>query len=220
MVRTWRWAAVSTMACVLVACPARTKNTGDGGDDGAASASAVVEAGPAPLAANDSSVTRYPDETSINHAAVSTVVVANARTQAGPGGELVAALKRGTECDKIAQRQGYDLVLFPDPSDATRKEMGWVSQGAFSAELPAPKRAVDAGTTPSAVPATVDAGGGPPARSPDVRKNADGSCPAGYAACAANYCRLQCKSDSDCGGSAHCQAGFCMRPGAAPCAGK
>jgi hypothetical protein len=105
--------------------------------DAAGSASAEVEAGPAPQAVNEADVSRYPDETPVNHVSATTKwTISNVRSQVGAGGELVAALRKGTETDKIAERQGYDLVLFDDPGDSSRKKMGWVSQAVYGAEPP------------------------------------------------------------------------------------
>jgi hypothetical protein len=72
-----------------------------------------------------------------------------------------------------------------------------------------------AGPTVTAVP---EAGPAPhPTRPLDVKQQ-NGACPGGYATCGA-LCRLQCASDADCGlASAHCRAGFCLGPGAQPCA--
>jgi hypothetical protein len=115
-------------------CPKKQAATDAGADDGAAAA----EAGPAPLATNEAAVSRYPDETAVNHVTLASKWTAsNVRTQAGQGGgDLVAVLKAGTEVDKIAERQGYSLVVFNDPSDPSRKEMGWVSQVVFTPEPP------------------------------------------------------------------------------------
>jgi hypothetical protein len=114
-------------------CPKKHAATDAGADD---AATAVADAGPAPLAANEAAVTRYPDETQVNHVATTTKWTAsNVRTQAGQGaGELVSVIKAGTDVEKIAERQGYFLVVFNDPSDATRKDMGWVSQAVFTPE--------------------------------------------------------------------------------------
>jgi hypothetical protein len=57
-----------------------------------------------------------------------------------------------------------------------------------------------------------------PTRPLDEKKNANGTCNAGYASCGA-MCRLTCKADGDCGlATAHCTGGFCLGPGAQPCA--
>jgi hypothetical protein len=107
-------------------------------DRGAAGA---VEAAAAPLAANESAVTRYPDETAVNGTPMTVRwPVANVRTQAtAAGGDAVAAIKSGTEVQKIAEHQSYALVVFTDPTDSSKKDMGWVSDAVFSAE-PAHKR--------------------------------------------------------------------------------
>jgi hypothetical protein len=128
------------MACVLLACPKKQAANADAGpeDSGAA---AVVEAAAPSLAANESAVTRYPDESAVNNTAQTVRwPVANVRTQASAaGGDLVAAVKGGTEVQKIAEHQSYALVVFNDPTDSSKKDMGWVSDAVFSAE-PAHKR--------------------------------------------------------------------------------
>ena len=56
-----------------------------------------------------------------------------------------------------------------------------------------------------------------PSRPLDVKQQ-NGACPGGYGKCGA-VCRLQCGADADCVlATAHCQAGFCLGPGAQPCA--
>jgi hypothetical protein len=60
-------------------------------------------------------------------------------------------------------------------------------------------------------------GPAPEAKRLDV-KATGGACPSGYRTCGA-VCRLTCRADADCGlATAHCQAGFCLGPGARPCA--
>ena len=136
MVRGLRWFAVMAFgSVVLMACPPKKQGGADGGDAGPA-ASASAEAGSTALAANEGQVSRYPDESPVNHVSLTTVwTISDVRTQSGAGaGELIADIVKGTDVDKIAERQGYYLVVFTDPSDSTRKEMGWVSQAIFSPE--------------------------------------------------------------------------------------
>jgi hypothetical protein len=146
MVRGLRCFAVMAFgSVVLMACPPKKPGGADAGDAApvsSASADAAASSSTA-LAANEADVSRYPDETPVNHAQMTTVwLIADVRTQAGSGaGNVIADLVKGTNVDKIAERQGYYLVIFTDPSDPTRKEMGWVSQVIFSPE-PAHKRVV------------------------------------------------------------------------------
>jgi hypothetical protein len=241
----------------------------DGGTE-AAAASAAVEASVAPLAANESAVTRYPDESPVNHMPETTRwSVANVRTQASnSAGDLVTAIKAGTDVEKIADHQSYSLVVFADPTDPSRKDMGWVSQAVFTPE-PAHKH-IAVHCTGGQVPILLQAGeeicvkectqdstcpkgnvcngsgvlsnnGAPGAATkfcepragaadagasaaqdggqmkPLDWKPSNGQCPAGYGHCGES-CRLQCSGkDSDCGSGAHCQGGFCVAPGKAPC---
>ncbi len=227
MKRAWGCVAVTAMASALMACSLLKKpGSVDGGEDGAseASAAATPEAGPVGEAVNESEMTRYPDEKPVDHAPLTAEAGGSLRTQAGPGGDLVIVLKRGTEVQKVAEHGGYYLVLADDPKDATRKLMGWVSESAFSGgagpghhnepetrdggAAPPPHVVADAGTKPTPPPG--------PAKPLDVHKT-NGTCPPGYASCAA-VCRMTCKTDAECGVStAHCAAGFCMGPGASAC---
>jgi hypothetical protein len=163
-------------------------------------------------------------------------------------GAVVAALPPGTSVDKIAVRKGWYLVVFIDPKDpfAGRRLLGWLDQVDFvgpTGKPPAihcelPKIAALRGgqwtcvtppppgsapvpslaptspplpTTPTAVPTAR------PSRPLDVKQQ-NGACPGGYARCGA-MCRAQCGSDADCGlASARCAGGFCLGPGASPCA--
>jgi hypothetical protein len=133
MFRGWRWIAVASVACVLLGCHKKQAATDAGPDDAAV---AAAETGPAPLASNEASVTRYPDESAINNMPQTTRwTVANVRTQASnTAGDMVAALKSGTEVTKIAEEKTFFLVTFPDPNDASKKDMGWVSQAVFTPE--------------------------------------------------------------------------------------
>jgi hypothetical protein len=217
MMRSWGYVAIVAMAAAATACSMMKKPAGgDAGEDGspAAAVAPSAEAGPV-LAANESEITRYPDEKAVDRAPVTTETGGNMRTQAGSGGELVVILKRATEVDKVAERGGYYLVIADDPKDPSRKLMGWVAEAAFGAEPerrhePEPK--VDAGGATPSKPVPVV-----PSKRLDVKKNKEGACPSGYAACAA-ICRATCKTVADCGDSAaHCTAGFCLGPGAQPC---
>lgn len=215
MVRTVRWLGVSAvvgMAVLLMGCPKKPAPSDAGADGAAASASAAVEAAApaaAPVGANDAEVTKYPDQNADNQDAVTSRMIANARTEASNvGGKLVATLRPGTAATRIADHEGFDLVVFADPSDATKQLEGWVAQNAFGA--------VPHGNT---VVTVVD--GGPPKQRTtplDIKKSANGTCPGGYASCGA-MCRATCKVDADCElSTAHCSAGYCLGPGASPCA--
>ncbi len=207
------WVGVSAMSVVLLGCP-KKPGAGDAGAGDAAppTASAAVEAAAPAVTtgANDADVTKYPDQNADNMEALTTRMEAHARTETGAtGGKLVAALKPGTSAQRIADHEGYDLVLFADPSDATKMLEGWVAQSAF-------------GTIPHAVTVVTDGGATPvnpkPSKPLDVKKAANGSCPAGYGSCGA-MCRATCSTDAECGlATAKCSGGFCMGPGASPCA--
>src|ERR1019366_2300359 len=151
-----------------------------------------------------SEMTRYPDEKPVDHAPLTAEAGGNMRTQAGPGGDLVMVLKRGTEVEKVAEHGNYYLVVADDAKDPSKKLMGWIAQAAFNGDGPhrAPAEVgdggvhhVDAGTKP----VVVDAGTKPgPLRVLDIHKSADGSCAAGDAPCSPR-CRAPCKTGSGCG---------------------
>lgn len=238
MQRAWGSVGVLAMASALVACSLLKKpeavDAGEGAG-GEAAASAVPGA-PSVEAVNASEMTRYPDEKPVDHAPITAEAGGNLRTQAGPGGNLVIPLKKGTEVEKLAEHGDFYLVLADDPRDSTRKLMGWVPDSAFGASAQSPTVAPvptvphkvepetksDAGATPPHP--VVDAGVKPPVPTPpsappkpfDVHKT-NGVCPAGYAPCSA-VCRLTCKVATDCGMmTALCIGGFCLGPGAAVC---
>ena len=193
---------------VLLGCP--FKKPGDNVDAGpAASASAIVEAGPPAPAGptNDSEVTHYPDQTPANNETLTTRMNSTARTEASStGGKVVGTIKAGTATTKLADHEGFDLVTYPDPNNAGQTLEGWVNHVDFGASGPGP--------------APTHSGGAPTPCKPqplDEKKNANGSCNAGYAACGA-MCRMACKADADCClSTAHCTGGYCLGPGAAPC---
>ena len=121
----------------------------------------------------------------------------------------VSMNKPGTAAVRIADHEGYDLVVFADPSDATKQLEGWVAQGDFGA------------VAHNVVVVVPTDGGTPPKQRTtplDIKKPASGTCPGGYGSCGA-MCRATCKVDADCElSTAHCSAGFCLGPGAVPCA--
>jgi hypothetical protein len=213
------------MSCGLLACPLKLPGmSADAGQDAAGEAAAPVDS-TAPSAApadnadavNASEMTRYPDEKPVDHAPITAEAGGNMRTQAGPGGDLVMILKHGTEVEKIAEHGGYYLVIADDAKDSSKKLMGWIAEAAFTGGAhPVYTTVTDAGTHP----AVVDAGAHPvaPAHPLDIHKNANGTCAAGYASCAA-LCRATCKEAGDCGPvpNVKCTGGFCLGPGAQPC---
>ena len=226
MKRAWGWVAAAAAAGALVSCSLIKKpgaGAGDGGEEASVASGAVPEAAPPGEAVNASEMTRYPDEKPIDHAPLTVESSASLRTQAGSGGDLVVVLKKGTEVEKLAEHEAFYLVLADDPKDTTRKLEGWVAESAFGAAPPhgrgEPEFRGDGGASP---PHVADAGTKPPSPPPGPAKPLDvhktnGSCPPGYASCAA-VCRLTCKTEAECGiATAKCTGGFCVGPGAVPC---
>jgi hypothetical protein len=212
-VKTHAWAAGPLVLCALLGCPQGDPAKPDAGPAPApfprAARPAPTEAGP--LAVNDFEIQRYPDEKPINHVLGTThVFESDARTQASATlGTVVAKLSPGTPVDEISERSGWMLVVFIDPKDPTesRREMGWLADSDFI--VPGMRR-VDAGPAPTAAP--------PRAARPLDVKQEHGACPGGYGPCGA-MCRLECRADPDCVVTgARCYAGYCLAPGAMPCA--
>ena len=206
------------MGCVLLGCPPK-KSGDDAGADGAA-ASAVPEAA-APVAANDSDVTKYPDQSNDYMSPLIVHMTVHVRTEASnTAGKVVGQLKPGQEADEVADRNGFDLVVFPDPNDATRKLEGWAPHTAFTAM---PTRLMDGGSVVlidggAVVPAdggavvVVEAGPGPaPATGfVCVKQNPVGHCPTGFSVSGA-VCRTSCSAPADCKGpDPKCNGGKCF----------
>jgi hypothetical protein len=190
------------MAVVLLGCPKKPGAGDAGAGDATPSASAAVEAAApaATVGSNDADVTKYPDQNADNMEALTTRMEAHARTESGAtGGKLVASLKPGTSAQRMADHEGYDLVLFADPSDATKMLEGWVIQSAFGA-VPTVHNNV---TPPTPTP--------PPASTGYVciKQNPPGKCAPGFSVFAA-VCRVPCTSETQCKGPGNkCNGGFC-----------
>lgn len=111
----------------LTACPKK----GGGGDAGDDAAVVVVDAGSVSAIANEADIKRYPtDETALEGDATVKAPSTDARKSV-PKGDVVASLKAGTTVSQIVDHNGYYLVTFDDPKDATRKLEGWVPKSAF-----------------------------------------------------------------------------------------
>ncbi len=174
--RTWRAVVVASMASVLLACPHKPPSSE--APEAAASATAVPEAAPPALAANEAKVTRYQDEAPMKGAAGVVVwAAAHVRTQMGNGGDLIVTVRRATSVEKIAKRQGYELVVFDNPADASSKLMGWINAAVFT---PEPPHAPPSTHCPGEQVAILVAGGGE-ACVPSVSEcKSDAQCPAGW----------------------------------------
>jgi hypothetical protein len=216
MARAWRWFAYGTFLTGIVGCSLLKKHAPPDAGDGAAEASvsAEVEAAPAPLAANEADVTRYPQEKPESGTGTVEEAIATLRTETGTKGGLVAVLKKGTVVDKIAEHEGYSLVVAEDPKDPTRKVMGWTGNYAFvllhkrdAGVLGEGGVLADAGAGPA------QADGGPaPTPSGDivcVKQTTPGACPTGFLV-SNSVCRTKCSTPADCKGpDPKCNAGKC-----------
>ena len=128
--------ALASIALSLAGCPAKQQAAADAAPEAAPTASATVAA-PAPEAMNEGDIKRYPGvETKLDHLpATIAAYVATVRSDASSGASLVAVLKKGTDTQKLGQKDTFYLVTFTDPGSPGRKVMGWVDQKAFVAVI-------------------------------------------------------------------------------------
>ncbi len=128
-----RCATVLGIAFSLVACPGKKDAVADAAPEASAVAAPVAPAAPAPEAANEGDIKRYPGvETKLDHLpATVEAYVATVRSDASSGASLVAVLKKGTDTQKIGQKDTFYLITFTDPGTPGRKIMGWVDQKAY-----------------------------------------------------------------------------------------
>ena len=139
-----RYAALLLLLPVLAGCSLlKKKGAGDGDGDAEAVATAAIApvdaappTPPGPLASNAKAVARYPDEKLAPRDATINFTIANVSDAAG-GGQVLAALKKGTQVSVVAERSKETLIVFKDPSKASRDLMGWVNSDVFG---PEPKR--------------------------------------------------------------------------------
>ncbi len=119
-------------------CPRKKADLADAGAPGATLV--MLDAAPMPEASNESEVTRFPDETRLDHVATTTQAAATNVRKAPPSGAVVATLAKGTSVQEIAQRDKFSLITFFDPKDPSKKLMGWVFQDAFNGGPSAPHK--------------------------------------------------------------------------------
>ena len=112
----------------LTGCPGKKDANADGGNDAAV---AVVDAGMVSKIANEADVKRYPtDETELDGDATVKAGSVDVR-KAVPKGDVIASLKSGATVTQLVEHNGYALVTFDDPKDATRRLEGWVPKSVF-----------------------------------------------------------------------------------------
>lgn len=152
--RSLRGFAFVGVAFAVAGCPQKHEAATDAATSAAPVASSSAPAAPAPEAANEGDIKRYPGvETKLDHVPATILAyVATVRSDASSGASLVAALKKGTDAVKIAQKDTFYLITFTDPGSPGRKVMGWVDQKAFVAVIwdaskhfitcPAPQKAI------------------------------------------------------------------------------
>jgi hypothetical protein len=133
MVETSRW--ILLLLPWVVACSKSSAPHDAGTEAAAPSASVVHEAGsPEAGAANQDEVTHYPDQHVDARETVRARWGAWARTEASvTGGKVVHEIRAGIEAQRLADHDGFDLVVFPDPGDPSRTLEGWVEQNALIA---------------------------------------------------------------------------------------
>ena len=160
-------------------------------DVDAAPAAAAEDAASAPApvvvnAKNMADVARFPGETPAVDDDAKLAQLTSARS-APKGGNVVAAVKPGSDVVKVAEYQGSFLVTFADPKDAASTLMGWIPKEAFSAPLYVAR---DGGAKLDASAPVVDAG--PPTKL---------TCPPAHVAVVLSttpVCKKRCTKDADC----------------------
>lgn len=164
-------------------------DTSQAAETGAPAASAIVDAGVAPLAANESDVKRLPSEEKIDEDATLEWAKADARAEPGTG-KLVATLTKGTKAHFVARAGHSVLATFPDPTDASKTLLGWITENAFVA-----------GTAPIAGAVLKHPDGGVIATARSA-----GVCAAGLTLLFGDdaFCGKTCKVDKDCTGGQVC----------------
>lgn len=204
------WLGAAAAAMLVLGCKPKAGAANDGGAEAAPAASvAVVEAGPAPLVGtNDSEVTHYPDQNAGSGETLTTRYATNARTEAsGTGGKLVAQIKAETATQKIADHEGYDLVLFPDTNNAGQNLEGWVSHTALSGAT-GPSRP-SGGSSSGGTSGSSSGGTAPATGYVCVKQIGPNKCPPGYVVSEA-VCRVACTNPSECHGpQPKCVGGKC-----------
>ena len=135
--RAARVAPCLLVAAALAGCPHKKADVVD-----AAPPEVVVldAAAPAAEASNEADVTRFADETKLDHVARATQAVVTTVRKAPPSGAVIATLAKGTAVQEIAQRDKFSIILFADPKDPTKKLMGWVFQEAFIGGATTPQK--------------------------------------------------------------------------------
>jgi hypothetical protein len=92
-------------------------------------ATTTTTAGPS----NAADITRFPDEKKMAEKA--TLEWSSSKIRKKPQGDIVVSLPKKTGVTKLAEHQGFYLVAFADPKDATKQLEGWVYKDAFTAEI-------------------------------------------------------------------------------------
>jgi hypothetical protein len=129
---TWRSGRRTLLLLSILAALAGCKSkAGATNADGGA---ATADAAPRPLASNQAKIIRYKDETDVDPpTGVIQWAAENVYTAAG-GTDLIVTLRRGTDVQKIARRDNFQLLVFVNPGDPTDHLMGWINDEAFRPE--------------------------------------------------------------------------------------
>lgn len=160
-------------------------------------------------AANEADIKRFDDETKLP-APADTKIKARASTviQEPPDGEVVALLQPATEVKVVAERDGFMLLAFQNPSKPEETLLGWAKTDAVE-----PVAVPAASTEPSAAPSEPCV--------PGFSKVFVGTTERCEVVCTDN---AGCPTGKTCGGSAKASNGgvpgaavkFCSTPAAAP----
>ncbi len=118
------WLTCVVLAVVVLGCP-RRKTVPDAGSDAETAQAADAATSEEPTAANSNDVARFGDENKIENEAATLKENVVARISP-PNGTSVTNLTKGTNVTKIASRENFVLIVFPNPKNNSENLMGWV----------------------------------------------------------------------------------------------
>jgi hypothetical protein len=163
----------------------------------AMNAPAPAETAVAPSNAAD--VKRFDDEMKMSTRTNEKLTTNTMNVRKSPGGELITTLPKDTEVTQLSRRQDYYLIEFANPTDSTKREMGWIYKDAFyKGDTAAAGATAAAGskmdTTVTGKTATPDKGATAAKAAPPLACTA----PNVRAATDTEFCAKPCKMDDDC----------------------
>jgi hypothetical protein len=128
------WLLVSGLS-LLNPCSKKDENADAAAEAAAPVATVDPDAEPPPpaepVAKNAAKVARFPGDTKLDMAKEKLQATHTVARESPGGGAVVATLKKDTEVTKIASRNDFFLVGFPDPTDAAAILIGWIPASGF-----------------------------------------------------------------------------------------